>query len=88
MRNQLNLSLFVTVLCCLMALTCAAQSNADSLLDFITKNHSRASLCLSKNDSTIVHFNDDKLMPIGGTSYIMIAVEFAKQASSGIIDED
>ncbi len=65
-----------------------AQSFEDSLLDFIVKNKSRSSLSLSVNDTTIVSLNGDKPMPLAQTENLMIAIEFAKQAGLGMINED
>jgi D-alanyl-D-alanine carboxypeptidase len=65
-----------------------AQSAADSLLNFIVKNEKKSSLYLSVNDSTIAKLNEDEPMPLAQTVNIMIAIEFAKQAGAGVIDED
>ena len=61
-----------------------AQSAADSLLNFIVKNKTRAALTLQKNDYTIASLNDDNVMPLASTVKILIAVEFAKQASYNV----
>jgi D-alanyl-D-alanine carboxypeptidase len=73
---------------CFLGLKSIAQSPADSLLNFIVKNKKRTSLCLSKNDTIIVKYNENKVMPLAGAVYIIVAVEFAKQAGSMVIDED
>ncbi|MDQ6757912.1 MAG: class A beta-lactamase-related serine hydrolase [Bacteroidota bacterium] len=61
-----------------------AQSAADSLLNFILKNKTRASLYLQKNDYVIAKLNEDKLMPLASTVKIIVAVEFAKQAAYNV----
>lgn len=65
-----------------------AQSNADSLLNFIQQNKSRSSLFLKKNDTIIAQLNADKVMPLASTAKIIIAIEFAKQASYHVLDEN
>ncbi len=65
-----------------------AQSAADSLLDFIQQNKSRSSLLLKKNDTVIAALNENKLMPLASTVKIIVAIEFAKQASHHIFNEN
>jgi D-alanyl-D-alanine carboxypeptidase len=65
-----------------------AQSVADSLLDFIVANKSRAAFYLVKNDTVIAEQNESKVMPLASTVKILVAVEFAKQAGSNVIDEN
>jgi D-alanyl-D-alanine carboxypeptidase len=65
-----------------------AQQYADSVLNFIAANKTRAALYLVRNDTVLAKLNENKLMPLASTVKIMVAVEFAKQAGSGIIDED
>lgn len=62
--------------------------SADSLLNFISKNRSKASLFLKKNDALIAHLNEDKVMPLASTVKIIIAIEFAKQAGNDVFDEN
>ena len=63
-----------------------AQSAADSLLNFIQQNKSRAALSLQQNGTITAHLNDNKLMPLASTVKILVAIEFAKQAAAGIFD--
>ena len=63
------------------------QAKADSLLQFILKNKDRASLYVIKNDSILAKQNENTLMPLASTVKILIAIEFAKQASGNVIDE-
>ncbi|MEO8855035.1 MAG: serine hydrolase [Ginsengibacter sp.] len=63
-----------------------AQSGADSLLNFIQQNKTRSSICLIRNDSVIAHLNENKMMPLASTAKILIAIEFAKQASHNLVD--
>ncbi|HUZ58071.1 MAG TPA: serine hydrolase [Hanamia sp.] len=63
-------------------------TSADSLLNFIQQNKSRSSLYLIKNDSVIAHLNENKMMPLASTAKIIIAIEFAKQASHNLFDEN
>ncbi|MEP7109847.1 MAG: serine hydrolase [Ferruginibacter sp.] len=61
---------------------------ADSFLNFMQSNKNRASIFISANDTTIAQLNEDKLMPLASTMKIMVAVEFAMQASAKMLDKD
>ena len=65
-----------------------AQSNADSLLNFIKQNKSRSSLFLRKNDTVIAQLNENKLMPLASIVKIIVAIEFAKQAAHNIFNKN
>ena len=64
----------------------AQSTGADSLLNFIQQNKYRYSFYLKKNDSVIAHLNENKMMPLASTAKIIIAIEFAKQASYNLFD--
>jgi len=64
-----------------------AQNGADSMLNFISRNKSRASLYLVENDKAIAKLNENKLMPLASTVKVLIAVEFAKQAGMKVITQ-
>jgi D-alanyl-D-alanine carboxypeptidase len=66
---------------------CGAQT-ADSLLNFIASNKTRASVFLQQNDTTLASLNENTLMPLASTVKIMVAIEFAKQAALHVINED
>jgi len=72
----------------LQFVTVLSQSKADSMLQFIIANKDRASLYVTKNDTLQAKLNENKLMPLASTVKLMIAIEFAKQAGSYIINED
>ena len=66
-----------------------AQSNgADSLLNFIQQNKYTSSFYLKENDSVIGHLNQNKMMPVASTAKIIIAIEFAKQVSHNLFNEN
>jgi D-alanyl-D-alanine carboxypeptidase len=65
---------------------CFSQSGADSLLTFIGQNKTRSSLSLIVNDSLVGHVNENRMMPLASTAKILIAIEFAKQASYNLVD--
>ncbi|MEO6405686.1 MAG: hypothetical protein ABIY51_08430, partial [Ferruginibacter sp.] len=79
---------------CLLFFICGAgycysqSASADSLINFIINNKSRSSIYLVQNDTILAHLNENKLMPLASTVKIMVAIEFAKQAGSHIIDEE
>lgn len=69
--------------------TCQAQqAMADSFLHFLHTHKTNASVYITRNDTIITRLNEDKLMPLASTVKLMVAVEFAKQAGSHIIDEE
>lgn len=84
------------LLFCIMGITMACIDSlaqlqpevADSFFNFIKANKTRSSVYISKDDSTIARLNEEKLMPLGNTVNIMVAVEFAMQASTNMIDKD
>lgn len=76
--------LFATIVGCFLTASIQAQKGGDSLLNFLIKNESRASLYLQKNDYIVTKLNEDKLMPLAATANIMVAVEFAKQAAYNV----
>ncbi len=61
---------------------------ADSFLLFVKANKAKASLYITNNDTVIAKLNEDKVMPLASTVKIMVAMEFAKQASAGVINEN
>jgi len=61
---------------------------ADSFLNFIKSNKARSSVYITKNDTVVAFLNENMFMPLASTFKILVAVEFAKQASSGIIDKN
>lgn len=63
-------------------------ARADSFLNFIQANKNRSSIFITRNDTTIAQLNADKIMPLASTVKIMVAIEFAKQASAETINED
>ncbi len=71
-----------------IAFSAIAQSRADSMLNFIKANKTRASLYLLQNDTLVAQLNETKMMPLASTVKILVAIEFAKQAAKNIIDEN
>jgi D-alanyl-D-alanine carboxypeptidase len=61
---------------------------ADSFLNFINANRTRASLYITRNDSVIARLNENKLMPLASTVKILIAIEFAQQSTHEMINEN
>ena len=61
---------------------------ADSFLNFIKANKERASVYITKNDTVIAFLNENKLMPLASTFKILVAIEFAKQASANVINKN
>lgn len=61
---------------------------ADSFLNFIKANKARSSIYITKNDTVIAYLNENKMMPLASTFKILVAVEFAKQVGSDLINKD
>ena len=61
---------------------------ADSFLHFIVANPAKAAVYISRNDTTVAQLNQHQLMPLASTVKILVAIEFAKQAGNGTIDEN
>lgn len=71
-----------------VASLCHAQSPADSLLNFIQANKTKAALYLVQNDTVLARLNENKMMPLASTVKIMVAIEFAKQAGLHVFDKN
>lgn len=61
---------------------------ADSFLNFINQNKSRASVYITLNDTPISRLNETKLMPLASTVKIIVAIEFAQQSIHEVINEN
>ncbi len=61
---------------------------ADSFLNFINANKTRASVYITVNDTAIASLNENKLMPLASTVKIMVAIEFAQQVAHEVINEN
>jgi D-alanyl-D-alanine carboxypeptidase len=85
-----KLLLFILIIgCSLMQDQVIAQRTpGDSLLNFINSNRLRASVYLTKNDDPLALLNQNKQMPLAQITNILIAVEFAQQATNGAFDEN
>ncbi len=83
-----SISIFIIFYLFIFCLKTNAQSVGDSLLSFIKLNQSRSSLVLEKNDTLIAALNATRLMPLASTVNIIVAIEFAKQASHNIFNKN
>lgn len=79
---------FIFLLQSFVATFSFAQIGADSMLNFIQQNKTRASLYLQKNGIVTAKLNENKYMPLASTVKIMVAIEFAKQAAADVFDEN
>lgn len=61
---------------------------ADSFLNFINVNKTRAAIYITLNDTPIAKLNETKLMPLASTVKIMVAIEFAQQSIHEMINEN
>jgi D-alanyl-D-alanine carboxypeptidase len=62
--------------------------NEKKILNFIKNNPERSALLIFQNDTIIAQHNIDKLMSLASTVKIIIAIEYAEQASKGTINPD
>ncbi|MCX2745480.1 serine hydrolase [Mangrovivirga sp. M17] len=62
--------------------------NENFVLNFIKDNPEKSAIKLYRNDTLLVDKSPDKMMPLASTVKIIIAIEYAKQASSGMINPD
>ena len=62
--------------------------NADKISEFIKKHPDKAAIYIIRNDSVIADQNSDTIMPLASTVKTIIAIEFARQATAGIIKLD
>jgi D-alanyl-D-alanine carboxypeptidase len=88
-----NILLFIgaTVLLLVVAVSVFAYllaPNENTVLDFVKNNKDRAALLLYRNDTLIAKQNPDKIMPLASTVKIIIAIEYAVQASNKDINPD
>ena len=89
MTMRFKLFLLWGILACTQTIQAQLKPNlADSFLLFVQANKAKASLYITNNDTVIAKLNQDKVMPLASTVKIMVAIEFAKQASAGVINED
>jgi D-alanyl-D-alanine carboxypeptidase len=61
---------------------------ADSFLNFINYNKSRASVYITVNDTAIARLNENKMMPLASTVKILVAIEFAQQSTHEVMNEN
>ena len=86
--KYLLLAVLFTVCTLLQTQSFAQRTPADSLLNFMNANKPRASIYLIKNDDPVIALNATKLMPLAQITNVLIAVEFAQQATNGAFDEN
>ncbi len=64
------------------------QPDKHFILEFIRDHPEKSALQLLRNDTLIAEQNPHKVMPLASTVKIILAIEYAEQAASGIIDPD
>lgn len=60
----------------------------ERVLTAIKDTPDNSAITIFKNDSLIVDYNADRIMPLASTVKIILAIEYAEQATSGIVDPD
>lgn len=69
-------------------LTYSRQSESNTIIGFIKNNPDKSAILAIRNDSVIASLNINSLMPLASTLKIVIAIEYAEQSASGLIDAD
>lgn len=63
-----------------------SNATADAMARFLRDNPDRSTIQLVRNDSVLIARGADRMMPLASTVKIIIAIEYARQATSGDID--
>lgn len=58
------------------------------VLQFMKNNPDRCAVLLLENDTIIARHEADKVIPLASTVKIIVAVEYAEQAATGLLDPD
>ncbi len=64
------------------------QPKGSKILTFINEHPDNAAILLVRNDTVLARLNSSKLMPLASTVKIIIAIEYARQCSRGILHPD
>lgn len=89
LRKKSILSILITAF--LFANPAKAQldpAKADSFYTFIKNNPARSSVYITRNDTVIARLNETKMMPLASTVTMLVAIEFAQQSTSEMINEN
>ena len=62
--------------------------NEHTTLDFIKEHPEKAAIKFVRNDSILASQNPNTVMPLASTVKIIIAIEYAEQASKGMVNPD
>jgi len=62
--------------------------SADNVLTFIDENPEKSSILLIRNDRVLARQNPNKVMPLASTVKIILAIEYAEQSASDVLDPD
>ena len=91
MKKKILIGVGIVVLFALIILGWAyslVDPNAEKVAEFVKKHPEKAAIFIVRNDSVIADQNSDTIMPLASTVKTIIAIEFARQSSSGIIKLD
>lgn len=62
------------------------KDDSEYVINFIDKNPEKVSIFIQENDETILHLNDDKLLPLASLFKIIVAMELVNQSNAGILN--
>ena len=72
----------------LLVKTGVTRAQGSEVLEFLAMNPHRASLVVTRGDTTLAMVNADRAMPLASTVKALIAVEYAFQAAAETLDPD
>ncbi len=64
----------------------SAQNNSDSLINFIKENRKKFAIFAVQNNRQQLAFNESETVPLATMSDLLVATEFAKQATYKVVD--
>ncbi|MBL0144386.1 MAG: serine hydrolase [Chitinophagaceae bacterium] len=88
MKNIRFIAFVLAIFCSKFSVAPIKTDSCRFFLKFINTNKNKVALFITQNDTVVARLNEDKIMPLASTVKIMVAIEFAKQASAGVINED
>jgi D-alanyl-D-alanine carboxypeptidase len=74
------------VIFCFLGSYSIAQTQADSIANFIIKNKKKCALYIIKDNAQILAHQENNTVPIATLSDLLVAIEFAKQSTYKVID--
>jgi len=74
------------IIICISWISFIVHEDGEKVLNFIKNNPEKSAIYLIRNDTVIAEQNSDTVMPLASTVKTVVAIEFARQVSNGIIN--